>query len=74
MSENTEERLEQLADEQDDMKTSEKDQLYYAAKDGLSLVVFSLLAKIKSEDARNAIINQVCIVHRDVGLMSVHRR
>lgn len=74
MSENTEERLEQLADEQDDMKTSEKDQLYYAAKDGLSLVVFSLLAKIKSEDARNAIINQVCIVYRDVGLMSLHRR
>lgn len=38
-----------------------KEKVYYAAKDGLSIALLALLSGVKSEAARNAIINQVSI-------------
>lgn len=36
-----------------------RDSIYFAAKDGLSINLCSLLSNIKNDDTKNAIINQV---------------
>lgn len=44
------------------MSQSIKKRVYYAAKDGLSLSLHSLLSDEKNEAIRNAYINQVCLL------------
>lgn len=46
-------------DEEEDVRPFIKDSVYFAAKDGLSIALYSLLSNVQSESARNAIINQV---------------
>lgn len=53
---------EELNDEQIELRLdSDREKLYFAAKDGLSLVVYQILDSIETEEARHAIVNQVCI-------------
>lgn len=64
MSDNTEQQpiADELNDEQIELRLcSDREKLYFAAKDGLSLVVYQILDSIDTEEARNAIVNEVCI-------------
>lgn len=45
----------------DNVRPFIRDSIYYAAKDGLSINLCSLLSNIKNDDTKNAIINQVSI-------------
>lgn len=67
----SEKRETQPDEEQDDVRPLVKDNLYYAAKDGLSIVLYSLLAQVKSESARNVIINQVGVFQYYIGQKAI---
>lgn len=43
----------------DNVRPFIRDSIYYAAKDGLSINLCSLLSNIENDDTKNAIINQV---------------
>lgn len=45
--------------DEDEYRTCKRDNIYYAAKDGSSIALASLLSN-ESEDVRDAIINKVC--------------
>lgn len=56
----TEKRELQPNEDPEDVKPFIKDRVYYAAKDGLAVALYSLLRELPMQSARNDIINEVC--------------
>lgn len=49
-------------EELDKIRQSTKDSVYFAAKDGLSIAMYSLLTAIENEVIQNSVLNQVFIL------------
>lgn len=50
-------------EEKDKIRQSTKDSVYFAAKDGLSIAMYSLLSEIENEVVKNSVLNQVYFIY-----------
>lgn len=61
MSNDTGNEIDNQIDEED--RPFLRERVYYAAKDGLPIAMYALLNNVKDDETKNAIINQVSVIH-----------